>query len=579
VQYRPDIDGLRAVAVLAVVAHHAFPDLLPGGFVGVDIFFVISGYLITRDILERQAAGTFTLADFYRRRVRRIFPALVVVLAATLLAGSLLLFKDEFERLIRHTLASALFAQNFVLLGESGYFAPAAQLLPLLHLWSLAVEEQFYLVWPLLLGLGLRLRWTQAMMVSSFVLLLWLVAEAPAAAYYLPLSRFWQIMAGAALAISGRQFPILSLPGAALCGLGIAFASPSTGDLPLSALVPTVGAACVIAAGSNRWLTSRWLVFVGLVSYPLYLWHWPILAFLRTIVPAPTVAQIAVAIAASLVLAVLTYWLIERPIRAARRRVFPLALAMMGVVAVSSVGAMTGDPRPAAKVLASQMDDLKFREPTGFAECDPRIHAFGLTVRECMRDGKAKVVLGDSHAETMFAALAAIQPGRWSLVSRPACAPGASGLACSSLNAAVPLVASDPAVEVVLFAFRSNADLAGIERSVAALRGKRVVMLISPPELPFRVRYCVPRPMAPAIDCTLDRKAAEVKQLALRAGLAGIAQRHGAELVDAMDSLCGSTACEVVRGDMLAYRDDNHLSLRGAGIVARQVIAAMASRG
>jgi hypothetical protein len=188
VQYRPDIDGLRAVAVLAVVAHHAFPDLLPGGFVGVDIFFVISGYLITRDILERQAAGTFTLADFYRRRVRRIFPALVVVLAATLLAGSLLLFKDEFERLIRHTLASALFAQNFVLLGESGYFAPAAQLLPLLHLWSLAVEEQFYLVWPLLLGLGLRLRWTQAMMVSSFVLLLWLVAEAPAAAYYLPLS-------------------------------------------------------------------------------------------------------------------------------------------------------------------------------------------------------------------------------------------------------------------------------------------------------------------------------------------------------------------------------------------------------
>src|SRR3954462_920038 len=203
--YRPDVDGLRAVAVLAVLAYHAFPSVLPGGFAGVDVFFVISGYLITGIIIEDLARERFTYANFYWRRIRRIFPALILVLVTCLALGWLVLLPDEYAQLGKHVAAGAGFVSNIALWREAGYFDSAAELKPLLHLWSLGVEEQYYLVWPLFLFLfkkqSNRMLWMiLGIGALSFILNILMVSRYPTAAFYLPVTRFWELLAGSLLA-------------------------------------------------------------------------------------------------------------------------------------------------------------------------------------------------------------------------------------------------------------------------------------------------------------------------------------------------------------------------------------------
>lgn len=219
--YRSDIDGLRAVAVASVVIYHAFPESLPGGFVGVDIFFVISGFLITTIILEGLAKGSFNFAGFYARRIKRIFPALLVVLAACIVAGWLILFPDDYRQFGTHLLAAAAFVSNLLLWHEAGYFDAASELKPLLHLWSLGVEEQFYLIWPLLLVAAHRQRlrpWILAALIFllSFVLCATLVRTHPVADFYSPATRAWELMLGALLACVSPHFatPLFKVPGA-----------------------------------------------------------------------------------------------------------------------------------------------------------------------------------------------------------------------------------------------------------------------------------------------------------------------------------------------------------------------------
>ena len=207
-RYRADIDGLRALAVLAVILFHTFPNELPGEFVGVDIFFVISGYLITQIILEELVSGNFTAASFYARRIRQIFPALIIVLVATFAFGWLYFLPMELLSLGKNILASALFSANLMLLSEVSYFDVAAHMKPLLHLWSLGIEEQFYLVWPLLLWLLPRKRLlltTGIIFSASFALNIAMIAQYPSETFYLPFTRAWELMAGAALAQTSRK--------------------------------------------------------------------------------------------------------------------------------------------------------------------------------------------------------------------------------------------------------------------------------------------------------------------------------------------------------------------------------------
>lgn len=366
--YRPDIDGLRAVAVTLVIAYHAIPRLLPGGFIGVDIFFVISGYLITQLVLTGLRDHTFSLPGFYQRRVRRIVPALLVVLGACFALGWFVLLPGEFRWLGDSILWSAPFLAN-LFFARSGYFDAPADYNVLLHLWSLGVEEQFYLIWPLLLMLAARYGATTrvlgAVIGTSLVISLWGARYAPMTHFFLPGSRAWELAVGGMLAARqlgaarsnatdaaagsapGWIAETQALTGAVLLAAG-AFLLSAENTFPGAwAAVPVAGAALLISGGPrsrpSRWLLGRPLVvLVGRLSYSLYLWHWPLFAFARAIwgreLPS---AALAALLALTVVGATVSYFLVERPFRygALGRRAVPYLLA--GLLGFTLLGAAT----------------------------------------------------------------------------------------------------------------------------------------------------------------------------------------------------------------------------------------------
>ena len=362
---------------MAVIAYHAFPSLIPGGFIGVDIFFVISGYLISGILFRHMAAGRFSLAEFYVRRVKRIFPALLLVLLACLGFGWFVLIADEYRQLGKHMAGGAGFIANLLLWGEAGYFDSSAETKPLLHLWSLGVEEQFYIVWPLIVFAAWKRRgalvWvTLALAAAAFAYNLLNISTNGTAAFYSPLSRFWELALGGLLAYRefqrhekaalflkhvGPQFQALAIPrsevisadsrsllGAAFLVAGFALITKDNAFPGWWAVLPTVGAALLLSAGPqavvNRIvLANPAMVAVGLISYPLYLWHWPLLAYAQVVqagVPAPSVRVAAVVF--SILFAWATYAFVERPIRTGKSTK-GVALALAGaMLAVGSVG-------------------------------------------------------------------------------------------------------------------------------------------------------------------------------------------------------------------------------------------------
>src|SRR5581483_8554886 len=357
-QYRADIDGMRAVAVIAVVLFHAYPKGLPGGFAGVDAFFVISGYLITSIIVGGLDRDGFSFADFYVRRVRRLFPALIVVLVATLAAGFWILLPSALVSLAKNAVASAFFSANLILLSETGYFDIDAKLKPLLHLWSLGIEEQFYLAWPLAVWLTPR-RWRITLIVGtivgSFALNIALIGTYPEAAFYLPFTRIWELIAGALLVGVSLRHAVLrevALPIFACVGTLLVFLlyNDHTPFPGWAALAPVaVTAAAILGEGSlcNRLLLSNPVaVFIGKISYPLYLWHWPLLVFGKLYPLRPlTVTETAGLVVAAFLLAWLTYEFIEKPFRFRRLLGVRTALAGMAATVLFAVFVLEMPPR------------------------------------------------------------------------------------------------------------------------------------------------------------------------------------------------------------------------------------------
>lgn len=356
--YRSEVDGLRAFAVLSVVVFHAFPSWLKGGFIGVDVFFVISGFLITSHIFEKLNKGKFSFTDFFGRRIRRIFPALVLVMACSLMFGWFALLADEFSQLGKHVASGAAFITNFILVDESGYFDNAAETKPMLHLWSLAVEEQFYIAWPLVLWLAWKRKFnlltiTILVAVLSFYLNLLFVKSHPTEIFFWPVGRFWELLSGSVLAwlfLYKRDFLLkaklwvdkylvriirskaiisdgstvanmMSFAGLLLLAYGVLYIDENLPFPSQWALIPTIGAILVISAGSKAWFNRIFLmnpiaVWFGLISYPLYLWHWPILSFLQIVEGELPHRDVRIgAVVLSILLAWATYKLIESPIR------------------------------------------------------------------------------------------------------------------------------------------------------------------------------------------------------------------------------------------------------------------------
>lgn len=351
--YRPDIDGLRAVAVLSVVLFHAFPDVLPGGYAGVDVFFVISGFLISTILFKSIEAKNFSITNFYARRIRRIFPALGLVLSSVLGFGWLFLFPDELTELTVHTMGSAGFIQNFILWHESGYFNSESDFKPLLHIWSLGIEEQFYFLWPLLLwGAGTaasnkRQRSSFAVIcllvfIVSFFLNLHSIKIDPTKTFYLPQYRFWELALGGILAwvvlyqanpnrneelyqsraLSSKvRTDVLSFLGLVIL-LTVFIVFDSETVFPgMNALFPVLATAFILFAGEKSFinkkiLSHKYLVWFGLISFPLYLWHWPILSFARIIYGEDPDTEFKIsAIGLSVLLSWLTVSFVEKPFR------------------------------------------------------------------------------------------------------------------------------------------------------------------------------------------------------------------------------------------------------------------------
>jgi peptidoglycan/LPS O-acetylase OafA/YrhL len=438
--YRADIDGLRAIAILAVVLYHFGIPGVGGGFVGVDVFFVISGFLITAIISAEMRAGVFSLVGFYERRVRRLLPTLAVVLVVVLVAGFVVMPALDLKRLAASAFYALVLGANFYFADQGSYFEATLGEVPLLHLWSLAVEEQFYLAWPLLLYWAIRRRpaWLPALalMLAGLSLLAAMHATIafPVEGFFLPHTRAYELLAGSLLALGAVPPPgrRIVADGASLAGLGLIAIAIATYDqqteLPGAAgLLPVAGACLVIWSSlaspsiGGRMLSLPPLVLIGLVSYAWYLWHWPLLAYFRYLAErGPEPIEAAVLIVVSFLLALASWLYLERPIRMRRGGLGRVRLfASAGVVSsvlllaaggIALGGGLPGRFGPEVRALDRERLDFKLTGKHCESQATPasiragEVCSFGGTPRA---DGGV-LLWGDSHAWALRPAFAAL---------------------------------------------------------------------------------------------------------------------------------------------------------------------------
>jgi peptidoglycan/LPS O-acetylase OafA/YrhL len=651
-KYRADIDGLRAVAILPVILFHAGFDVFSGGYTGVDVFFVISGYLITAIIAREIAEGRFSIINFYERRIRRIFPALFAMMALSYLAAALLFMPREFEDFGKSVMAATFFGSNIHFFNEAGYFDGPAEMKPLLHTWSLAVEEQFYILFPPLLMLlaayckGLIRSIVVTLAVLSLLISIWAVSNTPTAAFYLPHARAWELLLGSLLALG--VFPEvnnrllregLGLFGIALIGWGVLTFSAETPFPGPSALFPCLGAALLIHTGNKqsstlaaRLLALKPFVFIGLISYSLYLWHWPMLVIAEYFkIDELTSLEASSILVASIVVSTLSWKFVEQPFRVKdgvfpRPRLFRMAgAAMAGALALGLVADL-GDGVPARlKDEAARIAGFENSESPRHEECVANEDRWITPKKACVfgaEDTPPKsVVWGDSHAAAMIEGIgrvAAEHGQSVQLLGYGGCPP-AVGLRrveagpdhkCPEYSAAVvDYLTTTPQIQDVILLWRHSIYVRGFTTDFGPAEGGESPLItldgkgMLPPEerdkayaaqISHTVRkllnagkhvtlvYPIPE-TGYHIPSTLARMAARGKDPAsFTRPLAYYQQRH-AFVFDLLDEqgkaaqisrvyphkvLCDTTACQTWHENAPLYNDDDHLSLPGARHVA-----------
>jgi len=612
-QYRPELDGLRAVAVLAVLAFHGGFGC-PGGFVGVDVFFVLSGFLISTIVREKISEGRFSLVDFWERRIRRLAAASVIVIAFVIIAGWWILLPKDYQELGQSIVAQALLAANFYFWRETGYFAGASELKPLLHLWSLAVEEQFYLILPPLLMMLKRVAPTRQLLllggvgVASFAWCVWATPRFPESAFFLLPSRAWEMLLGVVLtyvigALRGRmtrpQSEAMSLLGLTAILVAIVGYSRTTPFPGVAAALPCLGTAAIIlgtsttSTGVGRLLAVRPMVFIGLISYSLYLWHWPLLSFLSymSIGPAPPAARFAM-ICAAFGLAAASFRWIEAPIRSGRllptrSRLFGSAAASMTILAICGV-ALHVSSGSAARFPPNVLARLEIPRPPP----DLRKRTLRLSAAQLRREGlgyvvpsesaPALVVIGDSHADALLPVVAEM------------CAEYGVPAVAATRVATLPLLCGESEqqpdrrdyqqvlIQQVLDSHARHVLIVGrwggytddeltaqnLQRTIRALRERdlRVWLLRQVPEQ----RTDVPRGLAlaaywgwdPDALCVTDKEYATAQ--ARTDGLFAAVGGAGVRILDPAPVFFAHESCLVEVGGHPLFVDDDHVSLAGA---------------
>lgn len=620
--YRREIDGLRAVAILPVVLFHAGIGGFSGGYVGVDVFFVISGFLITSTIQEEIREGRFSLLSFYERRVRRVFPALFFMLGVCTVAAGLTLYPEDYQRFSRSLIAATLFISNFLFNKESGYFDGSADEKPLLHTWSLSVEEVFYIAFPFALAFAWRwigIRW------SRLVLLMGLASFGAStlalhldpyssSAFYLPHFRAWELLLGALLALemnrAGRDLwssNTLTLLGLSMIAAAVFLYSEETRFPGAAALLPCLGAALVIGfgqqstSGAKQLLSNRYIAFLGLISYSLYLWHWPVLVFYHHWAGRkPAEWEAAMLIAISLVLAILSWRFIEQPFRGRRgvlsqRSLFIASGAVMVVmVAVGLHGEISGGW--VARYDHQLPNDLVARNDRDERqeEClSPRSDPTGCLYGDVNKPPSV-VLWGDSHAAVFSVTLGHLAAQRGEAVqvfTMWACPPTPGWQlprqewrkACARLqDLAMQTLLQSPKIHSVVLASRfaqisvisdrqrvTEAFYTTVDRLLDA--GKRVVIVYPVPELDPRLHEVLdntgeetgPRtPVGQRTETFLSQTRDAFEWLD------NIGERDNLIRVYPHRLLCDELRCYAYRDNKRFYSDQIHLSQSGADLLS-----------
>jgi peptidoglycan/LPS O-acetylase OafA/YrhL len=608
-KYRPDVDGLRAIAVTLVLNFHALPDAVPGGFVGVDVFFVISGFLITGLIARELDVGRFSLIEFYNRRIRRIFPALIVVLAVTLALGWFWMLPQAFAQLGSDSFASAAFLANIALLLQSGYFDVESARKPLLHLWSLGIEEQFYLFWPLLLMVAARLRMSilalaAVLGIASFLLNVAWIGANPVATFYLPFTRAFELLAGAVLACgwnnfnqSGTASDRRAWTGVALIAASVAMLDSHSAFPGWWAVLPVAGSTLLLSAPAawvNRvLLASPPMVWIGLISYPLYLWHWPLLVFGGIIKFGPlTLPERELILLASGLLAWATYRFVEIPFRfgrPSRRKMFGLG-AGMAMIALAGFAVVWGrgfDSRlpPEIRAMASvRTESFKWR----FGECLLDLAKQTGFADACVERDRRPLVLvwGDSTAGALLPGLRKAQETRGFAIAQltsNSCIPalGAdipSTPNCRAMNDKVFSLVRQIKPDIVLLHGTWEKHLDNVAETVAALKKEtdaRVVVLGDVPSwrrgLPSEVlRYFIlHRALIP------ERSPNGSPSAAYDAVMRARLEPLGAEFISASDVFCNAQGCLTRIGDAAAditASDQVHITEKASIFLVASII-------
>lgn len=619
--YRADIDGLRAIAVLAVLFFHLDIGLFKGGFVGVDIFFVISGFLITSILLKHIRAKKFSLAEFYERRARRILPALTVVCATSLTLFGFALFPDDYVELGKSVAAAALSVSNIYFWSVIDYFAATADK-PMLHTWSLGVEEQFYIVFPLLLIALSRFQARKQIAVIGSILLASLIFSAvavfktPSFAFYMLPSRFWEMGIGAMLAfrhhIYWRQERVEILHVAGLIALlaGI-FGFDEDMKFPgLAALLPCLGAAALIVTSDTpsrvqTFLSEKSVVFVGLISYSLYLWHWPLIGFARFYFGDPLGPFDKIIIAAlTVLLAVLTWKFVETPFRhrgfMTRRTVFALSLLSIAALAIGGlvIAYYKGFPdrfSPRALQIAAIADE-KNHQPAFNACLHPDRDQKKFCTYGSEKAAKPTVLVwGDSHAAALAPVLTdlMISYGLKAMSLAQQSCPGLIGdykikgsgfAACKDFNDKVfAYLKSHPEIKTVIFSARwapvaeklsfngektSDSFYQALAHTAQTLKkmGVTPLFIAATPEMGFTVPPCLARQEAFGAvfsPCTpTSRKDYDIRHKETRPAFEKLSQNYGVAFPDQV--LCNDQNCPVMIDGDVIYFDDDHVSAAGS---------------